>query len=387
MKVLMISKALTVGAYHGKLREMARLGVELTLVMPPRWGKKPAEVQSAAEYDVCIKDCLFSGQNHFHFYRGMPDHIDADLVHIDEDPWSLVTYQWMRHCVRHRKPAIFFTWQNIYKNYPPPFNYFERFSFAHAAAAIAGNAEAEEILRRKQYRKPVAVIPQFGVDPAVFRKMSAAPLRRELQLGDAFVIGYAGRLVREKGIDDLLRATATLPPNCVLVLLGSGPYQPETLRLAAQLGISERVRFIPSIRSLDMPRYLNLFNVLVLPSRTTPHWKEQFGRVLIEAMACEVPAIGSSSGEIPNVISNPELVFPEGNSSALAAILKRLQEDPVLIAQLGNAGRSHVLTSFTHARVAADTAALYGEVLQGLGYPGRISTRPAECAEVFASQR
>src|SRR5713226_6764752 len=361
----MISKALTVGAYHGKLREMARLGVDLTLIVPPRWSNQRLEIHDSKDYKIRVLPCLLSGHNHFRFYCSQIGPIDADLVHVDEEPWSLVTYQFMRACVKQQKPAIFFTWQNISKGYPPPFGYFERFSFRNARAAIAGNEEAREILRGRKFSKPVVVIPQFGVDPEFFRKRDASDLRRRLGLTDKFAIGYVGRIVKEKGIADLIQALASLPERCVLVLMGDGEFRGGAEQLARRLGVAARIQWIPQVSSLDVPNYMNAFDVLVLPSRTTPQWKEQFGRVLVEAMACETPVVGSSSAEIPNVIGNAGLVFPEGDVVALGSQLRLLCETPDVGARLGEEGRRRVLEKFTHRRIAEDTVALYQHVLTG----------------------
>jgi glycosyltransferase involved in cell wall biosynthesis len=112
-----------------------------------------------------------------------------------------------------------------------------------------------------------------------------------------------------------------------------------------------------------MPAHLRRLHALVLPSLTRPNWKEQFGRVLIEAMACGVPVVGSDSGEIPNVIGEAGLVFPEGDAEALRAALARLRDDRDLWGHLAVAGRARVLAEFTHAQVAQKTYRVYREML------------------------
>jgi glycosyltransferase involved in cell wall biosynthesis len=104
-------------------------------------------------------------------------------------------------------------------------------------------------------------------------------------------------------------------------------------------------------------------DALVLPSRTTPSWREQFGRVLVEAMSCEVPVVGSSSGEIPHVIGGAGLVFPEGNPPALANALRLLLHDERLRRELGRRGRARVLAHYTQAALARGYAAVYREMM------------------------
>jgi glycosyltransferase involved in cell wall biosynthesis len=372
----MVSKSHVVAAYHGKLRELANLGIELTVITPPRWGNQKLEIRETGGYKLCVLPCLLSGYTHFHFYTARIAPIDADLIHLEEEPWSLVTYQFMRHCVKARKQTIFFTWQNILKNYPPPFAYFERFTLAHTAGAIAGNEEARRILETKGYQKPIRVIPQLGVDAAHFKKRDVTDLKAKLALEGKFVVGYVGRLVEAKGIADLIRALTLLPEQCAVVLVGGGEFQQQAQQLATKLSLNSRIRWVPQVPSLGVAEYMNLFDVLVLPSRTTPTWKEQFGRVLIEAMACETVPVGSNSGEIPNVIGDAGLTFAEGDLAELAAQLLLLYHRRDLMTELGCKARARVLEKFTHRRIAEETVRLYSEVLSE-------RRQPRECALVY----
>jgi glycosyltransferase involved in cell wall biosynthesis len=116
-----------------------------------------------------------------------------------------------------------------------------------------------------------------------------------------------------------------------------------------------------------MPRLLNELDVLVLPSLTQPNWKEQFGRVLIEAMACEVAVVGSSCGEIPHLIGDAGWVFPEGDVDALREALLQLIGDEPSRAELGRRGRDRVFKHYTQERVAMATHAAYQQCLTMVG--------------------
>jgi glycosyltransferase involved in cell wall biosynthesis len=370
----MISKALIVGAYHAKLRELGRLGVELTVVVPPRWGRNDREQVQPGGYDLLAMDCALSWTPHLHFYPKISEVVARepwDLVHIDEEAFTVVTYHTLRACLREGRKAIFFTWQNICKRYPPPFNYFERFSYKHVEGAIAGSAEVREVLVARKFSKPVRVIPQFGVDPEFFQKSDGSDLREKLGFAEKFAIGYVGRMVKEKGISDLIHALASLPERCVLMLIGSGELEARMRKLAEELGVHTRIRWVPHISSLEVPQYMNALDVLVLPSRTTSRWKEQFGRVLIEAMGCETPVVGSSSGEIPRVIGDAGLVFPEGDVSALAHQLRILSQNIDVRRELGAKGRARMLENFTHRRVAEETVRFYNQLLSGFWTGGK----------------
>jgi glycosyltransferase involved in cell wall biosynthesis len=366
MKVLMLSKACVVGAYQRKLEELATRGVDLTVVVPPYWkdsrGIIPLEKKFLNGYRMIVAPMRFNGHFHIHYYPSLPQHLQEirpDIIHVDEEPWDFVTY----HAIANAQPLsarpLFFTWQNLLRRYPLPFSNFEQYSFRHCTHAIAGNAQAVSVLRTKGYRGEVSVIPQFGVDPEIFISHAASERRND----GCFTIAYAGRLVPEKGLDTLLRASAQLQGEWQVRLLGSGPEKDKLQQLAIQLCIDDHVTFEPQIPSAHMPKYYSQVDVLVLPSRRIVNWMEQFGRVLIEAMACRVPVVGSDSGEIPNTIGNAGLTFPEDDVDTLHERLSRLMRDEQLRRQLGERGRARVLAQFTQASVAQRTAEVYRKMM------------------------
>jgi glycosyltransferase involved in cell wall biosynthesis len=170
-------------------------------------------------------------------------------------------------------------------------------------------------------------------------------------------------LVWEKGVDVLLRAVAQLPPDVRLHVRGGGPEGKRLLQLANDLNLNDRVQFDPLLPSMQMPEFLNQLDALALPSRTRPNWKEQFGRILVEAMACGVPVIGSTCGEAPNVIGEAGLIFPEEDVGALAAHLRALLADSALRARLAEQGRARALAHYTHQHIAEQTLAVYRSLL------------------------
>jgi glycosyltransferase involved in cell wall biosynthesis len=360
----MLSKACLVGAYQRKLEELARLdGVELTCLVPPYWLQDGATLRleraHTTGYDLRVASVRFNGHFHSFHFRGLREWMARtrpDVVHVDEEPYNLATGLALRLAERYGARRLFFTWQNLLRRYPPPFSLWERYAFRAADHALAGNREAVDVLRQKGYRGPVSVVPQFGVDPDVFR-----PRPRPMRGG--FVIGYAGRLVEEKGLAVLLEAVQGLEPPWQVQLVGSGPAQPTLARQAARLGITDRIAFMPHAASTAMPAIVAGWDVLALPSLTRPNWKEQFGRILVEAMASGVPCVGSTSGEIPHVLGGTGLVVPEGDAGALRAALSRLRDDAALRQDLGERGRTRVLARYTHAHIAAQTHAVYRRVL------------------------
>src|SRR5579883_69020 len=157
MRVLMLSKALVVGAYQRKAEELARLpGMQLTVAVPPYWRegrhRLPLERAYTAGYELAVLPMVLNGHYHVHFYRRLGALLDVarpELLHIDEEQYNLATYLAMRAAVRRSIPALFFTWQNIDQRYPPPFSWLEQYTFRHAAYAIAGSADAGAVIRAK----------------------------------------------------------------------------------------------------------------------------------------------------------------------------------------------------------------------------------------------
>ncbi|MBZ0309860.1 MAG: glycosyltransferase family 4 protein, partial [Anaerolineae bacterium] len=129
-------------------------------------------------------------------------------------------------------------------------------------------------------------------------------------------------------------------------------------------GLTEHVLFTGWLPSVEMPAYFQNLDVLVIPSRTMPNWKEQFGRVIIEAMASQVAVVGSDSGAIPDVVGDAGLIFREGNVDDLAHQLQKLLINAELRCQLAEKGRQRVLENFTQEQIAAQTVAVYQEMLQ-----------------------
>lgn len=362
MRVLMLSKACLVGAYQTKLEAIARApDVELAVIVPPSWddpdGSIALERSHTTGYELLVDPIRFNGHFHLYYFPRLGERLAQfrpDIVHIDEEPYNLATWLAMRDARAVGAKTLFFSWQNLERRYPPPFSLMERRVLAGADYAIMGNQEAARVWQAKGYVGPWRVIPQFGVDPDLFSPATSC------EPGRPFTIGSANRrLVHEKGIDLLLRAAAGLPGDWQLHISGDGPALPQLRRLAAELGITDRVHFdgpLPSTRMADALRGLD---VLALTSRTMPNWKEQFGRVLVEAMACGVPVIGTRSGEIPHVIGDAGLIVPEEDVDALRSALLQLITSDDLRRDLGLRGRRRVLERFTQAQIATETVEVY----------------------------
>ncbi|MBA2287505.1 MAG: glycosyltransferase, partial [Ktedonobacteraceae bacterium] len=292
MRVLMISKAFVLGTAQRKLEELAKYpDMELVAVTPPHWlnddGNKQVLERTYLEgYKMIVTPMVFNGHYHTHYYPQLGRiirEVQPDLVHMDEEPYNFATFQAIRRAHKRKIPALFFAFQNLYREYPPPFRQLEQYNYSHTQYAQAGNNAAAEVLRRKGYKGQIRVIAQFGADPAIHFPNSGRPVRSP---NDPFILGYVGRLKPEKGLPLIIEALASLPGYCRAVFVGHGPLREDLERQAANLGVADRVTFKAVVPSYKVPDEMRQMDVFLLPSLTRPNWAEQFGRVLVEAMCC-----------------------------------------------------------------------------------------------------
>jgi glycosyltransferase involved in cell wall biosynthesis len=286
---------------------------------------------------------------------------EPDLVFLDEEPWSLAALQ--TYLEFPRAKVSFFTKENLNKTIPWPFSRLEQWVYRRAAGAFVVSEEVEQVLRTKGFQGGIQRL-HHSYDPELFKVRSIeerARIRADFALPpDAIVIGYFGRLTVEKGLMDLvaaLRLLAAEPdlPPWVFCCVGNGRAEPE-IKTALSFLPASRYRMLGALSHDRVGTLLAGVDVLVLPSRTTPRWKEQFGRILVEAMACGAAVVGSDSGEIPHLIerSGGGLVFREGRVDELSACLSRLLKDPALLEKYRTGGRSYVEQTLTHSTVACD---------------------------------
>jgi L-malate glycosyltransferase len=269
---------------------------------------------------------------------------------------------------------LFFTWWNLPYDLKFPVNQLEAYNLRHTHGIVVGNQDGEDILRQRGYTGEMRVMPQLGVDEQLFRPQPQPELAAKVGIQpDEFVVGFVGRFVEEKGLLTLCDALAGLKDRpWKWLLLGRGPLKETLVQKAAELGIGDRLIFVESVPHDDVPRYINLMSTLVLPSETTYQfktltsagWKEQFGHVLIEAMACQVPVIGSDSGEIPNVIGDAGMVFPEGKVAALQDCLLQLMSQPDKAIHYSKRAYNKAIAQYTNRAIAQQQLEFYRQLVQ-----------------------
>jgi glycosyltransferase involved in cell wall biosynthesis len=149
------------------------------------------------------------------------------------------------------------------------------------------------------------------------------------------------------------------------LVVGDGVLRPEIDRIAREQGWRDRLVCTGHAELDDMPEYIRAMDCLVLPSRTVPGWKEQFGLVLAQAMASGVPVIGSDSGAIPEVIGEAGLLFHEGDVRGLSDGISRLLEDAAERAELRRRGLERTLALYSASGLADQSYSLFRSLLSG----------------------
>lgn len=388
MKILVASHTYIVDLNCEKLRALSQLeaGIEVTVVVPKRWRpggvqNKIIETEYRDEGAFKIVPVTNFSQNH----QGLLT-FGADLVFLLQEfrPQVIQVEQGSRgvaytqmimlnKILGLKAKNVFFTWWNLPYELKFPIALLEKYNLNNSHGIICGNQDGAEILQQRGYQGAIKVMPQLGVDESLFTPEAQPKLAQDLGIKpDEFVVGFVGRFVQEKGLITLLQALLTVPDRpWKLLLLGRGNLQTELLSMAAENNIKERIIIVESVAHDVVPQYINLMSTLVLPSETTYKfktltsvgWKEQFGHVLIEAMACKVPVIGSDSGEISHVIGDAGLVFPEGDVPALSNCLVKLMDNPELSQNLGEMGYQKAMNQYTNKALAKQQLEFYQQLV------------------------
>ncbi len=393
MRILIVSHTYIVDINREKLRALVRLdpSIEVTVVVPRYW--LPGGVQKGVVVSAPIKEERFQVVPINNFSRNNQGLLcfswqiislmwwfRPQIIQVEQGSKSLAYAQLITlNCLLGLKAKnVFFTWWNIPYQLTFPANLLELYNLKNSHGVVAGNQDGAEILKSRGYRGKIRVMPQLGVDEKLFCRRAEPQLAAQLGIKrHDFVVGFVGRFLEEKGLITLLQALAQLQDfYWKLMLVGRGELREVLLQLAAKLGIQDRLIVIDSVPHDQVSRYINLMNVLVLPSQTTENtqtlttkgWKEQFGHVLIEAMACKVPVIGSDCGEIPHVIGNAGLVFTQRDVQELRDRLSALMAQPLLAARLGQMGYERVMKLYTNQALAQQLWEFYQELLWGKAY-------------------
>ena len=370
LRVLFVSHTYIVGVNQGKLDAVAGADAEVGLLVPKQWNasqwNKYHELEQPYQrIKYYPAHMYFSGRAGACFYSPLAvikAIIDfrPDIIQVEQEVFSLSALELSFFARLFNKPVVFFGWENMDRQLSSFRQWIRKYVFDRAKLIIAGNCEGGELVKKWGYPGKVEVMPQMGVDTEFF-----TPAENK-QANSEFCIGFVGRLSYHKGIDTLIAAGKILREQNYsfrIILCGSGSDESKFREEARKLGVDELITWRGGVSHEEVPLEMQKLDLLVLPSRTVETWKEQFGHVIIEAMATGIPVVGSTCGEIPNVVGRSDLVFTEGNAEELAVILARLISDNAWYSEAAQYSLDRVHQNYSHKRIAQRLIDLWSDIL------------------------
>lgn len=353
MRAIVLSHTYLDPANRGKLRALAGQGVSLAAAVPGGTTGEDAGVRVIPIPATGSASDPGSFTWNRRALKKLLHDFRPDVVQIEEEPGTPVAAATSKEAARLGIPVVLFSWESL----PRRAGFWERrrtaASFQAARAAIGGNTLAAALLQSGNKSIPVVVIPQLGVAPP-------PPLIRPDS--ERLSIGYVGRLLPERGVDDLLRAAATIMGQWSLTIAGAGPEQEPLEALVQRLGLASRVRWLGGVSRTEISALWSELDCLVIPSRKTATWTERWSPVLIDAMAHGVVPVVTDGGGLTGVVHGVGIVVRDVES--LGEALQTLRGFPEERLRRGVAARQRVLEHYVDAALAQETLALWKRIVK-----------------------
>ena len=290
-----------------------------------------------------------------------------DIIHVLDEPTSGTLFQiaLQRLRISRHSKVLFYGFQNLPIRLGMRGRLKWKLTWAQLAGGATANSEALEHLKHAGFPRDRLLERIFwGISLDAFKPRESHVLRRQLGLDCEYIVGYVGRLIPEKGVMVLLDSMRKLPANVHCLFIGSGPLRAELEDRSESPDYRGRIHLYDVMESENLANHMNCLDVLAVPSLTTPKWKEQYGRVIGEAMACGVPIVGSDSGAIPEVIGSAGLIVPEGDASALPRAVRSAIFDEAMRNRLRQRGLERAERELSVAVMSARLLSFYGRVLE-----------------------
>ncbi|MFK7823200.1 MAG: glycosyltransferase [Oligoflexales bacterium] len=355
--LLSISQAMVVAAYRSFFYQLAHVvsrserstDVALGIVAPHQFIELGGQLKSCEKFQYPYTNHGLNRMGkvlkakRFHvqtvLFRGLGKTIKQflrsnkkgeNIIFCMAEPYSVTSLLvWLTAFFVKRNQFKFFciATQNIYKDFAWPIKAIQGFVLKRCDGIFALGDEHEGVIRRSGYKGPFFSFPLwFNSDLFRPRPYSeCVKVFSDLDLSilkGRKVLGFSGALKEEKGIIDLLNFLKInhekLKDQYAFVVCGYGPLESELKKSLEELmDLGLLTYFFGPLPADKMPNFFSLCDILVVPSKTKKHWKEQFGRIIVEAKACGCSVVGSDSGEIPVVVDHPDYIFSEGNLAEL----------------------------------------------------------------------
>jgi len=364
VRAVVVSHTYLDPANRGKLRALTALGCSIAVAVPDRWIHAAGGAPVAAAWGddggvgfvpVPVRNLVPEGATWSRrAIRQLLTDFRPAIVQIEEDPWTQVAVAAVAAAGQLKIPTLLFSWQNLPRRLSLLARWRQHRVLPRLRGVIGGNKAATAQLSRARPGIPTTTIPQLGGLP---------PLEYQRPARESLSIGFVGRVVPEKGLDLLFRSCVKLLGRWSLTVVGSGPGQESLERLAEQLGIAARISWLGALPTGEWSQLWPAFDVLVVPSRTTPRWMETFSLPIIQAMGHGVTVVASDSGALPELVDTAGLVVPEGDIDALTAALQHLIDSPRERERLGREARQRVMSEYTDDALARKTLEFWERVV------------------------
>lgn len=335
-KILIIDHSAVVKAYR-KRCEILSDKYDIRMIIPKVWNEcgKNTIANKDSNFKIYCSNTRLTNNIPLFTYEinliiKVLKEFKPDIIDIHEEPYSLSCIQivLLASIFSSKSKIVFYSAQNIFKKYPLPIRIFEMIVGKKAVGAYTCTKDISKVLKKRGFNKYIMEIP-LGYDNKKFRVMEKdKELISKLNL-NGYVFGYIGRLELEKGILNLIEALREMPKddNWCCLIVGNGTLKADIKEKVVEYKLSEKIIMIDAIEIEEVPKYINLLDYMIVPSITLKNIKEQFGRIIVESMACGVPVIGSTCGAVPEVIGDAGIVYNEDDIEELTGVLKKLIGD------------------------------------------------------------
>lgn len=382
MNVLVVGHTYISAINRDKWKALAALypHSNITVVIPKRW---PATLfnhiidpvalnkENTPNLTFIALDTFFQGSEvRYLYYPRQLYHViktsQPDIIHTEQGDGALSYTQCIvtARLLGLRPKFVFFTWINwsaapsrLHRIFWHPI---QRYNLTRSHGALTGNSQARDLLEKKGCSKPITVLAQLGVNQKVFYPLNEQKINLETK-----TITFVGRLVPEKGVFLLLEAFTRLQEyhaSWQLNFIGDGPAKDQLCQTIKEVN-NLQIKHCTPCTHHEVADKLRTTDIFVLPSYDTATWKEQFGHVIIEAMACGIPVIASTGGAIPEVVGNAGIICKQNDINDLTQCLRLFMHDEKIRKNYAKKGIALVSERYTHEAIADSTYRFWHKML------------------------
>lgn len=392
LKVVIISHAQVIPVFQNRWKRLAQDDIyEVHLLVPEYWEQtwfgekviyKPTEVHANNFHVHPLPTTSVKNWSRYLFKSidAKFKEIQPQLIYIVHEEGILIHQQiyLYRKLFAPEAKIIFFSMNARGVPYQITRNPLKKIVYKWMWNTVVNQTEASlvhypgclESLRKGGYDKPVFLQTQVGVDENVFfpDSYNREKYRKKIKFQDKFVIGYSGRLTKDKGVDDLVAVFLSLVrqhENLALLLVGNGELRNEVESKFFEAKLNHLIHITGFVDQAEVPAYMNAMDVFVLGSKTTPHWVDTFPLVTVQAQAIGLAVIASNSGAIPWQLADSASIFPEGDKEKLKEAILNLIQDKGLRNKIALGGRKRCLENFSHAGMTENFKKIIQQVMSG----------------------